>query len=247
MIIWPISVSSFPRLINVTPVWEKIELCRCYLPATSDSKIASSTLLPMRRQKSFDVSGKRQIVTGSSSFCREHESWNKVKWYVISSDDKQSLHKVFEWFTAKTRNTSCVRTQGVYRENKNHKLCTYTTSLQRKQETQVVYVHKEFTAKTRNTSCVRTQRVYSENKKHKLCTYTRSLQRKQETQVVFVHNEWNRTRPRALVQNQHTRELICARKTSHKQKQQRPESPKVTLTGMRVNSRYINSTRGILW
>ena len=184
MSIWPISVSSFPRLINVTPVWEKIELCRCYLPATSDSKIASSTLLPMRRQKSFDVSGKRQIVTGSSSFCREHESWNKVKWYVISSDDKQSLHKVFEWFTAKTRNTSCVHTQG----------------------------------------------VYSENKKHKLCTYTRSLQRKQETQVVYVHNEWNRTRPRALVQNQHTRELICARKTSHKQKQQRPESHTVTLT-----------------
>ena len=28
---------------------------------------------------------------------------------------------------------------------------------------------------------------------------------------------WNRTRPRALVQNQHTRELISAQKTSHKQ------------------------------
>jgi len=166
-------VSRFPRLINVTPVWETIELCRCCLPATSDSKIASSTVLPRRRQKSFDVSGKHQIVTGSSSFCWEHESWNKVKWYVTSSDDKQSLHKVFEWFTAKTRNTSCVRTQGVYSENKKHKLCTYTRSLQRKQETQVVYIHKEFTARTRNTSCVRTQ-VYIENKKHKLWTYTTS-------------------------------------------------------------------------
>ena len=151
-------MSCFPRLINVTPVWETIELCRCCLPATSDSKIASSTVLPRRRQKSFDVSGKHQIVTGSSSFCWEHESWNKVKWYVTSSDDKQSLHKVFEWFTAKTRNTSCVRTQGVYSENKKHKLCTYTRSLQREQETQVVYVHR-FTAKTRNTSCERTQRV----------------------------------------------------------------------------------------
>ena len=173
-------MSRFPRLINVTPVWEKTELCRCCLPATSDSKIASTTLLLRRRQKSFDVSSKRQIVTGSSSFCWEHESWNKVKWYVISSDDKQSLHKVLEWFTARTRNTSCVSTQG----------------------------------------------VYSENKKHKLCTYTSSLLRKQETQVVYVHNEWNR----ALVQNQHTRELICTRKTSQKQKQQRPESPTVTLT-----------------
>ena len=152
-------MSRFPRLINVTPVWEKIELCRCCLPATSASKIASTTLLPRRRQKSFDVSSKRQIVTGSSSFCWEHESWNKVKWYVISSDDKQSLHKVLEWFTARTRNTSCVRTQGVYSENKKHKLCKYTRSLQWKQETQVVYVHIKFTAKTRNTSCVRTQRV----------------------------------------------------------------------------------------
>ena len=151
-------MSRFPSLINVSPIWEKIELCRCCLSATSDSKTASSTLLPRRRQKSFDVSSKRQIVTGSSSFCREHESWNKVKWYVISSDDKQSLHKVFDWFTAKTRNTSCVRTQGVYSENKKHKLCTYTRSLQRKQKTQVVYVHNKFTAKTRNT-CVRTQRV----------------------------------------------------------------------------------------
>jgi len=34
---------------------------------------------------------------------------------------------------------------------------------------------------------------------------------------------WNRTRPRALVQNQHTMELISARKMSHKNKQQRPE------------------------
>ena len=147
---------------------KKVELCRCCLLATSDSKIASSTLLPRRRQKSFDVSGKRQIVTGSSSFCWEHESWNKVKWYVISSDDKQSLHKVLEWFTARTRNTSCVSTQGVYSENKKHKLCTYTSSLLRKQETQVVYVHNEFTAKTRNTSCVRTERV-KQNEANSAC------------------------------------------------------------------------------
>ena len=46
----------------------------------------------------------------------------------------------------------------VYSENKKHKLSTYTRSLQREQETQVVYGHK-FTAKTRNTSCERTQRV----------------------------------------------------------------------------------------
>ena len=41
-----------------------------------------------------------------------------------------------------------------------NRVCTRCSSgLQRKQETQVVYVHKEFTAKTRSTSCVRTQRV----------------------------------------------------------------------------------------
>ena len=41
-----------------------------------------------------------------------------------------------------------------------NRVCTRCWSgLQREQETQVVYVHKEFTAKTRNTSCVRTQRV----------------------------------------------------------------------------------------
>ena len=39
----------------------------------------------------------------------------------------------------------------------------------------------------------------------------------------------NRTRPRALVQNQHTRELISAQKTSHKHDNKRPESPTVTL------------------
>ena len=71
-----------------------------------------------------------------------------------------------------------------------NRVCTRCWSgLQREQETQVVYVHKEFTARTRNTSCVSTQGVYSENKKHKLCTYTSSLLRKQETQVVYVHNE----------------------------------------------------------
>ena len=45
---------------------------------------------------------------------------------------------------------------------------------------------------------------------------------------------WKRTRPRALVQNEHTRELISAwiRNTA------------ITLTSMRVNTRYINSTRG---
>ena len=71
-----------------------------------------------------------------------------------------------------------------------NRVCTRCWSgLQREQETQVVYVHKEFTARTRNTSCVSTQGVYSENKKHKLCTYTSSLLRKQETQVVYVNNE----------------------------------------------------------
>ena len=47
----------------------------------------------------------------------------------------------------------------------------------------------------------------------------------------------NRTRPRALLQNPHPRELI--RKTSHKQ-QQRPESLTVTLTW---HARDINPTR----
>ena len=39
---------------------------------------------------------------------------------------------------------------------------------------------------------------------------------------------WNRTMPRALVQNQHKRELISARDVT--QTQQRPESPSVTIT-----------------
>ena len=61
------------------------------------------------------------------------------------------------------------------KQGKVNRACTRCSSgLPRKQETQVVYVHKEFTAKTRNTSCVRTQGVYSENKKHQLCTYTAS-------------------------------------------------------------------------
>ena len=40
---------------------------------------------------------------------------------------------------------------------------------------------------------------------------------------------WNGMRPRVLVQNRHTRELISAQKMSLAQ-QQRPESPTVTLT-----------------
>ena len=50
---------------------------------------------------------------------------------------------------------------------------------------------------------------------------------------------WNRTRPRALVQNQHTRELISARSTSHKHN----NKDLCNSPGMRVTTRYINSTR----
>ena len=46
--------------------------------------------------------------------------------------------------------------------------------------------------------------------------------------------------------DQQTKELISAQKMSHKQ-QQRPELPTVLLPGMRVNTRYINSTRGTRW
>ena len=37
--------------------------------------------------------------------------------------------------------------------------------------------------------------------------------------ISYTVKIWNRTRPRALMQNQHTRELISARKTSHKHNQ----------------------------
>ena len=45
----------------------------------------------------------------------------------------------------------------------------------------------------------------------------------------FDDSNLNRTRPRALAQKQHTRELISTQKTSHIQ-EQRPQSPMVTLT-----------------
>ena len=55
----------------------------------------------------------------------------------------------------------------------------------------------------------------------------------------------NRTRPRAPVQNQHTRELIRAWKTSHKYNNKDPSCLRELSPGICVNTRYTNSTRGI--
>ena len=59
----------------------------------------------------------------------------------------------------------------------------------------------------------------------------------------IFHQFWNRTRPRALLQNQHTRELTSAPKMSPRTTQNwsrlRQLSP-----GTRANTRYINSTIG---
>ena len=55
---------------------------------------------------------------------------------------------------------------------------------------------------------------------------------------------WNRARPRGLVQNQHTRELISARKTSHKHNNTDLSRLRRLSSGMHINTRYINSTSG---
>ena len=49
-------------------------------------------------------------------------------------------------------------------------------------------------------------------------------------------------RPRALVQNQQTREMIVL--DIQGTQQQRHESPVVTLPGVQVKTRYINSQKG---
>ena len=54
---------------------------------------------------------------------------------------------------------------------------------------------------------------------------------------------WNRTRPKAPVQNKQTRELISARNTQHSTTS-KPRVAYGNSPGMRVNTRYISSTRG---